>query len=76
MARGRDAADVAMTTSFGRNTLERFTGSDGRRYWRGTMAQPELMIYEDSEELAAAAAERICRAAAESIAARGRFRSA
>ncbi len=25
MARGRDAADVAMTTSFGRNTLERFT---------------------------------------------------
>ena len=25
MARGRDAADVAMTTSFGKNTLERFT---------------------------------------------------
>jgi transglutaminase-like putative cysteine protease len=25
MARGRDAADVAMTTSFGRNTLQRFT---------------------------------------------------
>ncbi len=25
MARGRDAADVAMTTSFGNNTLQRFT---------------------------------------------------
>ena len=25
MARGRDAADVAMTTSFGKNTLQRFT---------------------------------------------------
>lgn len=25
MARGRDAVDVAMTTSFGKNTLERFT---------------------------------------------------
>jgi hypothetical protein len=25
MARGRDAADVAMTTSFGKNTLTRFT---------------------------------------------------
>ena len=25
MARGRNAADVAMTTSFGKNTLERFT---------------------------------------------------
>ena len=37
------------------------------------MAQPELMIYHDPEELAAAAAERISRAAAESIAARGRF---
>ena len=37
------------------------------------MPQAELLIYEDSEELAAAAAERICRAAAESIAARGRF---
>jgi len=24
MARGRDAADVAMTTSFGKNTLQRF----------------------------------------------------
>ena len=37
------------------------------------MAQPELMICDDSEELAAGAAERISRAAAESIAARGRF---
>jgi hypothetical protein len=25
MARGRDAADVAITTTFGPNTLERFT---------------------------------------------------
>ena len=25
MARGRDAVDVALTTSFGKNTLERFT---------------------------------------------------
>jgi len=38
-----------------------------------TMAHPELNIYDDAEELAAAAAERISRAAAESIAARGRF---
>jgi 6-phosphogluconolactonase len=37
------------------------------------MALAELLIYEDSEELAAAATERICRVAAESIAARGRF---
>ena len=37
------------------------------------MSQPELMIYRDAEELAAAAAERIRRAAAESVAARGRF---
>ncbi len=37
------------------------------------MAQPELMICDDSEELATAAAERISRAAAEGIAARGRF---
>jgi 6-phosphogluconolactonase len=37
------------------------------------MAQPELIIYPDSEQLAAAAAERISRAGAESIAARGRF---
>ena len=37
------------------------------------MPQAELVIYENSAELAAAAAERICRAAAESIAARGRF---
>ena len=37
------------------------------------MAQLELMIYEDPEQLAAGAAERISRAAAESIAARGRF---
>jgi len=37
------------------------------------MPQPELMIYQDSEELAAAAAERIRHAASESVAARGRF---
>lgn len=37
------------------------------------MAGPELIIYQDPEELAAGAAERILRAAAESIAARGRF---
>ncbi|MGA2259180.1 MAG: 6-phosphogluconolactonase [Thermoguttaceae bacterium] len=37
------------------------------------MTQPELMVYHDAEELAAAAAERISRAAAESIAARDRF---
>ncbi len=37
------------------------------------MAQPELMICRDPEELAAAAAERISWTAAESIAARGRF---
>ncbi|MGO9111151.1 MAG: 6-phosphogluconolactonase [Thermoguttaceae bacterium] len=37
------------------------------------MSCPELMVYANSEELAAAAAERICRFAGESIAARGRF---
>ena len=37
------------------------------------MVHPELVIYQDSEQLAAAAAERISRAAAERIAARGRF---
>ena len=37
------------------------------------MAGPELIIYQDPEELAAGAAERILRSAAESIAARGRF---
>ena len=37
------------------------------------MARPELTIYHDAEELAAAAAEQISRFAAESIAARGRF---
>ena len=38
-----------------------------------SMVHAELMIYRDAEELAAAAAERISRVAAESIAARGRF---
>jgi 6-phosphogluconolactonase len=37
------------------------------------MPQPELLIYEDSEELAVAAAERICRAGKASVAAWGRF---
>ena len=37
------------------------------------MSEPELVVYENPEALAAGAAERIAHAAAESIASRGRF---
>ncbi len=38
MARGRDAADVAMTTSFGKNTLQRFT------VWTDEVTGGELFV--------------------------------
>jgi len=39
MARGRDAADVAMTTSFGKNTLEQFT------VWTDEVTGPDSIAF-------------------------------
>jgi hypothetical protein len=38
MARGRDAVDVALTTSFGTTRLERFT------VWTDEVSEPELSL--------------------------------
>ncbi|AGA29922.1 transglutaminase-like domain-containing protein [Singulisphaera acidiphila] len=51
MARGRDAVDVALTTSFGANTLESFT------VWTDEVTEPELSP--PAHELIRAAANRI-----------------
>ncbi|SIN94626.1 Transglutaminase-like enzyme, putative cysteine protease [Singulisphaera sp. GP187] len=53
MARGRDAVDVALTTSFGANTLESFT------VWTDEVKEPELSP--PAQALIRAAADRIVR---------------